>query len=252
MLGVYCSDTESERFCRYYQLGWYWHPTPRVDFAIKVLETRGLSTSVWETPQIEAICWLLGVDSFPLPADFDPTIHDLFCTIATFQGIFGENAPSLTDLQRTLKDVAAIKSDLESAMVKISDAPPNINRLAAAFTDIPETIGRAYNSVCQLEHFFAGVVDVPKASAAKFVGSDAADTGRPHNWVAKVVAMKCADIYLTSFGTPPKTDDGHPSFRVFLEKFSQGLPDAMRADKRKLAREVQRLGYSGEDISKRG
>ncbi|WP_288938855.1 hypothetical protein [uncultured Roseovarius sp.] len=244
----------SNKFARF---GWYWHPTVRVKFLLTGLESRGIEINIWDSPQIKAVAWLLGLDYFPLPTDPPPELHDLFCIVAALNMYFSVPVPNLTKVSDTLDFIRPLKSDIRRAIQKFEPTPedgkPNaIATLVLDFSTLREDLENTLDSLEQIERFFSGFAEIPLKAFAKLEGRDflsiekvGSKGGRTQNWAAQVIAMKCADIYLTTFGTPPRVNDGHPSFRSFLSAFSVGLPNAEKADKVELARVIERGGYAG-------
>jgi hypothetical protein len=237
---------------KYAAYGWYWHPTPRIHYLINGLSLRGINVNVWTTPQIDAVCWLLNIDVFPLPAESDETIYELFCNVAALKMNFGRTAPSLSEVQTAAKEARRTSQSLKRAIHMLEGASPALEGFVTDFSmESYKKLKEALSAVEQFEVFLGGLADIPMKTSSKFIPESHNKTGRTRNWVAEIVAMKCADIYRTTFGAPPSPGDGHPPFRTFLERFSVGFPDAERADKRALARAVQRDGYTGEMLTPR-
>lgn len=249
---IYCPTYAGVPIAR--EFGWYWEITDEIDFITKDLHRRGRVFNVWETPQFQAIEWLAGQKKLRFPPFMDAGLHGAFLKILSINAIctnpirHGDVVAALEKLDSAGKKIASAADDI------IGIAPEVIDYLTSAPpTDLAlsiERMNQASGSYSMQIGVMKGILQVELKHQneiyEKFTGGPLTENGgRPANWIARFVAIQAADIYRTTFPGPITPMAGRPSYLSFLERFSQGIPDAERADKRALARQVWKGGYTG-------
>lgn len=239
-----------------YDFGWFWDVTDDVEFTTSEMRRLGRTINVWETPQFQAVERLVGVKRLRFPPYFDPALHGVFCRILGLEILLksplakGNVTHTLSRLEKANKHLTAFANELyclPEEMLKFFDNLPdkidvNLKGIGKAEGYLAYQIG-GMMGVLQAELRFRTEV------SERFFGKEKeTDLGRSRNWVAEIIAMTAADIYRTVFpGLISRTTKNQHkmSFQDFYDIFSDGIPDAMRSDSRKLARHIWDGGYKG-------
>ncbi len=235
--------------------GWYWNVTDDVAFVTSELIRKGRVFNAWDTPQFQAVEWLTGGRRLRFPPFLDDALHGTFFRILAIDilcrepVLAGDIADAKERVEKATELTALAADELFGMTQEVQDFLHNLPPSVSVSLD---NLNRAQS---ELSFQLGGIIGVFKADLAKrkkfhetLTGKlSSSQSGRPSNWVAEFVAIQAVDIYRTAISGPINRSDEskRPSFRVFLERFAEGIPDAMRADTRRLARSIWGKGYKG-------
>lgn len=237
--------------------GWFWEITENVDFLTTELSRKGHVVYVWDTPQFEAVEWLVGRGRLQFPAEFDQGLHGTFCRILGLEAVCrapllpGDILDSGAIVEKAQAKVESMADDLGGIRPEIwawlrqlpPTVPIDVDELEKALRTAALSLG-AMSGVMKAE------LKLRSEVMEAFTGRTPAK-GRPANWVARYVAMAAADIYRTAYAgeIQQSEDSNRPSFLSFLKRFGASYPEVESADQRALARHVWRGAYTGQPFA---
>lgn len=233
-----------------WEFGWYWGAKEELRELVTQVKRSGYEFSVWDTPQFEAVEWLVGA-KISLPAHYDEGLFGFFYRVLMMHWLLKGQVPEadLVSAEKFLSEASALSARLADKLLEVHSGVFDwLDTMPTSFGCHTDALAKAQLDFAVRLGSMKGIVATERIRRAQIhegliKGKDSGTTGRPANWVAEQLAMYAADIYVTAGFVWQKRFYPNRSFRSFLERFSIGFPEAERADKKEITSRLFNGGY---------